>query len=89
MLAWDNTPRYGNKAVVFHNTTEAGYERWLMDAIGYTNRRFSGDDRLVFINAWNEWAEGSYLEPDLHRGRGFLEATRRVVDRVSMPNSLL
>ena len=89
MLAWDNTPRYGNKAVVFHNTTEAGYERWLTNAIEYTNRRFSGDDRLVFINAWNEWAEGSYLEPDLHRGRGFLEATRRVVNRVSMPNSLL
>jgi lipopolysaccharide biosynthesis protein len=89
MLAWDNTPRYGKKAVVFHNVTEAGYERWLTNAIEYTNRRFSGEDRLVFINAWNEWAEGSYLEPDLHRGRGFLEATRRVVNRVSAPYSLL
>ena len=37
------------------------------------------DERVIFVNAWNEWAEGNYLEPDLANGREKLEAVRRVV----------
>jgi hypothetical protein len=40
-------------------------------------RRLS--ERILFVNAWNEWAEGNHLEPDHHWGRGYLEATRRMV----------
>jgi ADP-heptose:LPS heptosyltransferase len=80
MLAWDNTPRHNERAVVFHDVTADKYERWIRDSLAHARRRFVGEERLLFVNAWNEWAEGSYLEPDLKYGRQFLEATQRAVD---------
>jgi ADP-heptose:LPS heptosyltransferase len=77
MLAWDNTPRHGKRAVVFHNVTPEKYGEWVQNAMLYTMRKFRGEERLVFINAWNEWAEGSYLDPDLRYGSSFLEATKK------------
>lgn len=77
MLAWDNTPRHDERAVVFHDVTADKYERWIRDSLNHARRRFVGEERLLFVNAWNEWAEGSYLEPDLKFGRQYLEATRR------------
>ncbi len=79
MVAWDNTPRHGANAVVFHDVTPERFGRWVGDALAHARRRFAGKERLVFINAWNEWAEGSYLEPDLRFGRSFLEAVRDAV----------
>jgi ADP-heptose:LPS heptosyltransferase len=77
MLAWDNTPRHGNRAVIYHGVTPELYEKWMRDCYLDARRKFVGEERLVFVNAWNEWAEGSYLEPDLKYGRAFLEATRK------------
>ncbi len=81
MLAWDNTPRHGKNALVFHGATPELYGQWIEDSLAHARRRFRGEERLVFVNAWNEWAEGSYLEPDLKFGHGFLEATRAAVAR--------
>jgi hypothetical protein len=79
MLAWDNTPRHNERAVVFHDVTADKYERWIRASLDHARRRFVGEERLLFVNAWNEWAEGSYLEPDLKYGRQFLEATKQAV----------
>ena len=79
MLAWDNTPRHGANATVFHGVTAELYGRWVADSLAHARRSFAGEERLLFINAWNEWAEGSYLEPDLKRGRAFLEATAAAI----------
>ena len=46
-----------------------------MDVAVETLENASLDDKLIFVNAWNEWAEGAYLEPDLKWQYGYLEAT--------------
>jgi hypothetical protein len=75
-LAWDNTARRGAKATVSVNFSVERYRRWLAHAIADTRRRAPAGERLVFVNAWNEWAEGTYLEPDQQHGLAYLEATR-------------
>ena len=75
--AWDNSPRKSKNGLVVLNGTPANYEWWLAQAIGRTESEFPGRDSIVFINAWNEWAEGAHLEPDRKHGRAFLEATLR------------
>jgi lipopolysaccharide biosynthesis protein len=75
--SWDNTPRTGNRGVIVLGGVPANYEYWLAQSIEKTVEAFPGQDRLVFVNAWNEWAEGCHLEPDRRFGLQFLEATLR------------
>ena len=75
--SWDQTPRVGPRAFITQNGTPSNYEYWLAESLRRTNRDFPREERFVFINAWNEWAEGCHLEPDRRFGRGFLEATFR------------
>ncbi|MGQ0762602.1 MAG: glycoside hydrolase family 99-like domain-containing protein [Acidobacteriota bacterium] len=72
---WDNTPRVGDKAVVIHDATPAAFQEQLHRAIARLQTE-PKDQRIVFINAWNEWAEGCHLEPDSRHGHAFLEATK-------------
>ena len=83
---WDNTARRKNKGIIFVNNSPAKYQTWLARAINDTVINFPRkDERLVFVNAWNEWAEGAYLEPDQHFGYAYLKATHNVVKRASAP----
>src|SRR5262249_21162220 len=77
---WDNTARRQDHGFCFENATPGAFEAWAEAVIGQTRLMKSGDERLVFVNAWNEWAEGAYLEPDLRFGHGFLEALRNAKD---------
>lgn len=78
---WDNTPRRPNAGAVFVNTAPSAYKEWLSAAAQTTARDVvTPDERLIFINAWNEWAEGAYLEPDARHGYAWLEATRQALD---------
>lgn len=72
---WDNTARRGEAATVYLDSNPVDYRRWLMNS-RTVEHRLRGAQGLVFINAWNEWAEGAHLEPDQSDGRAFLEATR-------------
>lgn len=75
---WDNSPRRRQQARILAGATPDLYERWLTGLLdGF--RPFSDEEDLVFVNAWNEWAEGAHLEPDQQWGRLFLEAHARAV----------
>ncbi|MBX9670737.1 MAG: glycoside hydrolase family 99-like domain-containing protein [Candidatus Obscuribacterales bacterium] len=74
--SWDNTARRpANDATIFHGSTPEAYQSWLQESISWTKTHHAGDERLIFINAWNEWGESAYLEPDLKNGHAYLQAT--------------
>ena len=56
---WDNTARRGNDAYVFHGANQLAFRRWLASAAQYAA---ANTPSLVFVNAWNEWAEGAAVE---------------------------
>jgi len=80
MPMWDNTARRDNKGMIFQNSSPLLYKTWLEDVIVAGNNRDDIEDNLIFINAWNEWGEGAYLEPDREYGYAFLQATRDAVE---------
>ena len=79
MAGWDNTARYQDNAAIFMNATPGGYRAWLESAMRDVKATRCPGERIVFINAWNEWSEGTYLEPDATWGHRYLEATREAV----------
>lgn len=79
MPGWDNTARQKEHATLFVRNSPSEYHRWLTQMRNWTQSRYAGDKQLIFINAWNEWAEGAYLEPDLTCGHAYLEATSRAL----------
>jgi len=80
MPMWDNTARRNNKGMIFHDATPTLYKEWLMDVINENCEKKDKEDNIVFINAWNEWGEGAYLEPDKFYGYAFLNATKEAVE---------
>lgn len=80
MLPWDNTARYGARASVHINGLGDWYRMWLLEALLDTFAAKAPSERFVFIHSWNEWCEGTYLEPDGRHGRFFLEQTRMAID---------
>lgn len=87
MLSWDNTARKQNHSHMFYNFSLSKYKEWLSHiALNvFENDKYSSDEKLVFINAWNEWAEGTHLEPDRKFGYGYLESTYDVIKDYSEP----
>jgi len=82
---WDNTPRRPGRGTVFHHASPEGLEQWLLNAIRDTHSRFQNpDERLVFINAWNEWGEGAHLEPDRRYGYAWLQAVRNAALKATL-----
>ena len=77
--SWDNDARRQGAGMVLHGASPARYQAWLAHLVDHARANRLHGDALVCVNAWNEWAEGAYLEPDLRYGAAFLNATGRAV----------
>ncbi|MBR3614188.1 MAG: glycoside hydrolase family 99-like domain-containing protein [Clostridia bacterium] len=75
MPMWDNTARRNFRGLIFHNSSPELYKKWLIDTINFVRKNKKIEKNIVFINAWNEWGEGAYLEPDYYYGYAYLDAT--------------
>lgn len=89
---WDNEARYPNRALTLEGISPRKYEAWLRTLITRAIQKPIFDTAIVAVNAWNEWAEGAYLEPDVYFGSSFLNATARAyrsaVLRTPMPRDI-
>ncbi|WP_313731296.1 glycoside hydrolase family 99-like domain-containing protein [Pseudomonas sp.] len=84
MLGWDNTARRLTSARVFVGCTPMRYRSWIKQILEQEDSHNPNNESLLFINAWNEWAEGTTLEPDQQYGRAYLEATKSVVQNYNV-----
>ncbi len=84
---WDNEPRRQGAGTVLHGSTPALYQAWLAELIRLARRHPVEGEAIVCINAWNEWAEGATLEPDVHWGAAYLNATARAAAGLPLPGT--
>jgi len=80
-VGWDDSPRYGGNAHVTVQRTPDQFERLLIAAQRFLAESPPSTPKVVYINAWNEWTEDSYLLPDSTYGYSYLEAVRRAFGR--------
>ena len=73
---WDNTARQPLKGTSFDDVTPKIFQLYMEHKIEYARSYLNRHERFVFINAWNEWAEGAHLEPDQRYGHRWLDAVR-------------
>jgi len=99
-VGWDSSPRTvqsdkwenlggGPFSFIWNDAGPEAFERYLALAAEHAAGENGGEDRPVLINAWNEWPECSYLEPDTEHGMAYLDAVRRVAARFPSPSEAL
>jgi hypothetical protein len=90
-VGWDSTPRacqtdnyrlgdYPFTSIIVDNTPEA-FKAALESAKAFAQASLPPKKRMITLNSWNEWTEGSYLEPDTVNGLAYLDAVRKVFAR--------
>jgi len=79
LVSWDNTARRQNEPSIFVGSSPYLYKKWLSTLINQAINSNNPEEKIIFINAWNEWAEGNHLEPDRRYGYAYLQATAEAV----------
>ena len=78
---WDNTPRYGKKGKVIQGASPEKFYQYMRQQIVHAREDYKKD--MLFLFAWNEWAEGGYMEPDEKYGFGYLEALKKALEETN------
>lgn len=80
MVSWDNSARKKNtNAIVMLGNSPTKMKEWLIDIMRESKVKHSQNEDIVFISSWNEWAEGSHLEPDYRYGYAWLNAVKEAL----------
>ena len=85
---WDNEARTPNAGHTLIESTPRRYGHWLARSLRATLAEHAPSSRVMFVNAWNEWAEGAHLEPDAHYGHAWLRETCRALEAARDPTRL-
>lgn len=75
LAGWDRSPRSGRKAIIYFNNTPETFAKAAEKAIDCVKNK-KPEHRIIFLNSWNEWGEGAYMEPDLKYGKGKIQKLR-------------
>ena len=75
---WDNTPRHKERGYLYQGVSPDKFKSYFIQLIDNTKNFYDTD--MIFVFAWNEWAEGGYLEPDEKNGFAFLEAIKECIE---------
>ena len=78
-VGWDNTPRKGYRGQVYIGDSPEKFKKYMVEQIKRAKEVYHKD--MIFMYAWNEWAEGGYLEPDEENGYGYLKAIKSALDK--------
>ena len=82
---WDNEARRPGRSTVMQGSTPAKFNAWLSRTIAFARKNPVHGEAFIAVNAWNEWAEGAYLEPDVHYGAAYLNALSRALHDAPSP----
>ena len=81
LAGWDRSPRSGKNAIVYYNSTPQAFKDAAKKEIEIVKDK-EPEHRIIFLNSWNEWGEGAYMEPDLVYGKGKLQAIKEVLQNI-------
>ena len=89
MLAWDNSARKKTDYHLWDGYSHRLFYQWNRIVISYTRKHYAEENRFIFVNAWNEWGEGTYLEPDETYGYAAINALSKAIFDLSYDDETL
>lgn len=84
MPSWDNTARKKNKATIFDGSSPQKFQGVVERQIEKLKSENKDEEQILIVNAWNEWAEGTYMEPDRAKGYAVINALGRALTNVKL-----